>query len=605
MTPLQPSEAQPSTSQATGSLPLAPPRRAWRRLILVAAVLLVGVLAAAAGWFLWFKPDDVTGPSDDDGPVWFTDVTEAVGLDFVHDAGQPGSYFMPQSAGSGGAFIHDADGSLYIYLLQNGGPEGKKNQLFKKQADGTFRDVSQGCGLNIAGYNMGVAVGDVNNDGLPDVVVTQYDGIKLFLNLGGGRFQDVTQKAGLENPVWGASAAFFDYNRDGWLDLVVANYVEYDPKTDCKSAKGEKEFCGPQHLPGRCSKLFRNCGKVEAFAGLAVPGVRFEDVSFASGIGQLAGPGLGVVCADFNGDGWPDVFIANDGKPNRLWINQKNGTFKEEAASRGIATTVMGAAYAGMGVACGDVAGSGMLDLFVTHLGTETHTLWRQGPNRGQFRDTTRASGLLASQWRGTGFGTLMADFDLDGSLDIAVVNGRVLRGGDAAFTVLGFWEPYAERNQLFANDGTGKFRDLSPANKPFCGRWNVGRGLACADFDNDGAPDLLVIAIGGRARLFKNVAPQRGHWLQVRALDPALGNRDAYGAEVRVRAGGRQWLRVINPAQSYLCSNTPLALFGLGTVDRVDAIEVTWPDGSPPQTFEGGAVDRVLVLRKREAAVP
>jgi enediyne biosynthesis protein E4 len=576
----------------------ASPRARRRALLLVA--LLALVLVGALGWFAWFKSGGVNDADDADGPLWLEDVTDAVGLHFTHDVGPTGTYFMPQSMGSGCAIIHEGEGegTLYIYLLQQGGPHGKKNQLFKRLPDGTFQDVSQGSGLDIAGFNVGVAVGDINNDGLPDVVVTQYQGIKLFLNRGGGRFQDVTDQSGLSNPSWGCSAAFFDFDRDGWLDLVVVNYLDFDAKRECLTPQGAKEFCGPNSFGGTSSKLFRNRGPQPT------GGVAFEDVSLTSGIGLLPGPGLGVVCADFDGDGWPDIFVANDGKPNRLWINQHNGTFKDEASSRGVGYTAMGNAYAGMGIALGDVAGSGMFDLFVTHLGTETHTLWRQGPKRGQFEDVTAGSDLLKSRWRGTGFGTLMADFDLDGALDLAVVNGRVISGGDACFTDLGFWEPYAERNQLFAGDGTGKFRDLSPGNQPFCGHWNVGRGLACADFDQNGAPGLLVTTSGGRARLFRNVVPNRGHWLKVRAWDPKL-QRDAYGAEVRVRAGTRTWLRLVNPAQSYLSSSSPLALFGLGTIDRVDAIEVTWPDGSPPEQFSGGAVDRMLVLRKGEGKAP
>jgi enediyne biosynthesis protein E4 len=331
--------------------------------------------------------------------------------------------------------------------------------------------------------------------------------------------------------------------------------------------------------------------------------VRFEDVSFASGIGRLAGPGLGVVCADFDGDGWQDIFVANDGQPNRLWINQKNGTFKNEAVSRGVAYNSMGNAEANMGVAAGDFTHSGMLDLFVTHLLTETNTLWCQGP-RGRFHDRTVESGLAAPRWHGTGFGTVAADFNLDGELDLAVVNGAIARGSAPKDTGLGFWEPYADRNQLFANDGTGRFRDVSTANKAFCGRWQVGRGLACADVNGDGAPDLLVTAIGDRARLFRNVAPDRGHWLKVRAVFPEL-KRDAYGAEVRVRAGGREWLRLINPAESYFCSGLPIGLFGLGAADQVESIVVTWPDDGSREVFKGGAADRVLVLRKGEGNAP
>jgi hypothetical protein len=308
------------------------------------------------------------------------------------------------------------------------------------------------------------------------------------------------------------------------------------------------------------------------------------------------------VCADFDGDGWPDIFISNDGQPNRLWINQKNGTFKDEAVSRGLAFTDMGKAYAGMGVAIGDVSGSGMFDLYVTHLGSETNTLWRQ-EKRGQFRDRTFSSGLASAARHGTGFGTLMADFDLNGSPDIAVVNGRVVHGGPAKDPALGFWETYAERNQLFANDGTGKFRDISPSNPAFCAYWNVGRGLACADFNNDGAPDLLVTSIGGRARLLRNIAPNRGHWLKVRALDPKL-KRDAIGAELRVRSGTQEWLRLINPCVSYLSSSEPTGLFGLGKTTAVDSIHVTWPDGTV-EVFPGGAVDRAVEVRKGEGRAP
>jgi hypothetical protein len=541
-------------------------------------------------------PTQPTPPAEEpDGPAWFEDVTDRFGLDFVHDPGPDGSYFMPQCMGSGCALADlDGDGRPDVLLLQNAGPKSSSgNRLYRQLPDGRFQDVSAGSGLDFPGFNMGVAIGDVNNDGQPDVLVTQYGGIKLLLNRGGMTFADVTEAAGLSNLLWGTSAAFLDSDRDGWLDLVVVNYLDYDPSRPCVSPGGVPGFCHPSAFPGTVAKLFRNRGPQPAGG----PPVRFEDVSLASGIGKLAGPGLGVACADFDGDGWPDVFVANDGQPNRLWINQKNGTFADEAVSRGAAYTLMGQAYAGMGVALGDVDNDGLLDLYVTHLTTETNTLWKQGP-RGMFRDRTQEWQLAAPRWRGTGFGTLMADFDHDGSLDIAVVNGRVQRGPAKDTGLRPYWEPYAERNQLFANAG-GRFKDVSVNNPALCKAFNVARGLACGDVDGDGAPDLLFTTIGGKARLLRNVAPDRGHWLKVRATDPKL-NRDALGAEVRVEAGGRTRLRLAGGADSYLSASPPVAHFGLGGADRYDAVRVTWPDGLK-EVFPGGPTDRAIELRRGE----
>jgi hypothetical protein len=526
---------------------------------------------------------------------WFLDITEKSGIRFIHDAGPTGSWFMPQIMGSGAAlFDFDNDGRLDIYLIHNGGPSGKKNQLYHQEKDGTFKDVSAGSGLDVAGFGMGVAVGDVNNDGLPDVLLTEYGKIRLFLNNGNGTFKDVTKESGLENNLWGTSAAFFDYDRDGWLDLIVVNYVEYDHARECLNS-GERDFCGPNVFKGTVAKLFRNQGQ----AGTPL----FEDVTLKSGLSRKPGPGLGVVCADFNGDGWPDIFIANDSKANHLWINQRNGTFTEEAEARNVAYNGYGQMLGNMGVTIGDVAGSGLFDLFVTHLTDESNTLWRQ-ESRGLFKDGTVAARLAIPGWRGTGFGTVLADFDHDGWPDLALVNGRVLRGSvqnDGGLDP--FWAKFAERNQLFANDGSGRFVDLSPTD-PFSQPPGVSRGLACGDIDGDGALDLLVTTVAGPARLYRNVAPKQGHWLMIRAIDPAR-RRDAYGAVITVHAGGRRWLGFINPGQSYLCSNDPRAHFGLGELDHVDSIHVQWPDGdAAEEIFLGGKTDRLIVLHRGEGVI-
>jgi hypothetical protein len=495
--------------------------------------------------------------------------------------------------GSGAAlFDYDGDGRLDIYLLHNGGPNGHTNVLYHQEPDGTFRDVSKGSGLDVAGYGMGVAIGDVNNDGRPDVLVTEYGRLRLFLNNGDGTFTDVTREAGLESPLWGTSAAFVDYDRDGWLDLVVANYLDYDPSRGCNGEDGRRDFCTPTNFSRTAATLYRNQGRRVGTEHR----VRFDDVTLVSGLGRLPGRGLGVVCADFNGDGWPDIFVANDMQANHLWINQTDGTFKEEGILRGVAFNGMGQAKANMGIALGDVDGQGRFDVFVTHLGEETNTLWKQ-ESRGFFRDRTLAARLAGPCQRGTGFGTVLADFDQDGALALVVVNGRIRRGSSAgAGAIPPFWQPYAEHNQVLANEA-GRFRDVSGANGALCGPPGVYRGLAVGDVDGDGALDLLVTGVAGPARLYRNVAPRRGHWLLVRAIDPAL-HRDAYGAEVTVQAGSRRWQSWCNPGSSYLCSNDPRAHFGLGSASRVESISVLWPDGSR-EDFDGQDADRAVVVRK------
>jgi hypothetical protein len=571
-----------------------------------AAQCLLPLLVAIALGCTAAPPNDDTEPGP---PPWFEDITKQSGLNFVHDAGKPGRYFMPQIMGSGAAlFDFNNDGRLDIYLIQNGGPDsGSKNQLYRQEKDGRFTNVSAGSGLDVAGYGMGVAIGDVNNDGWPDVLLTGYGFIKLFLNNGNGTFRDVTKESGLDNILWGMSASFVDYNRDGWLDLVVVNYLDYDSSHECFQLAGRREFCHPKQFPGTVTKLFRNNGTsrrrsepTRSKEGLAAPTVpQFEDVTLESGLGRKPGPGLGVVCADFNGDGWPDIFVANDAQPNRLWINQGDGTFKDEAVARGVAYA-SGQAMGNMGVAIGDVDGDCLFDLFVTHLTEECNTLWRQEP-AGLFRDRTAAMGLVGTRWRGTGFGAILADFNNDGYLDLAVVNGRVTRGPGPGNQALGpFWGPYAERNQLFANDGGRRFVDIS-ATDPFSGTAALSRGLACGDIGGNGALDLLVTTANGPARLYRNVAPSGGHWLIVRALDPAL-KRDAYGAVITVNTGQRSWVGSVTPGQSYLCSNDPRVHFGLGQAARVQSILVRWPNG-PDETeeFEGCGVDRRVVLRRGE----
>ncbi len=521
----------------------------------------------------------------------FEDATQRLGIDFVHDCSDASDHSMVRIMGSGCAiFDADGDGRPDILLLQNAGPQStSKNKLYRQSENGEYIDVSAGSGLDFAGHNMGVAVGDIDGDGRPDVLITQYRGVKLFRNLGGCRFLEISTESGIVNPYWGTSASFFDYDRDGRLDIVIVNYITYDPKLECLDSAGKRDFCGPSHFPNSGSpiQLFRNLGTDKQGA------VKFENVSQYSGVGRMSSPGLGVYCCDLTDDGWPDIFVTNDAMPNHLWVNQKDGTFREEAVLRGLAFNGDGKTAANMGIAVGDVDGDGMLDLFVTHLTIEMNTLWKQGP-AGRFSDRTLSTSAVATKWRGTGFGTIMADFDLDGWPDIAIANGRVHRGIEESTGLPPFWNLYGERNQILRNNA-GKFADVSIGNPAFCNYANVARGLAVGDINGDGRPDLLVNSIAGPAKVFLNNNRDR-QWLAIR---PLMSNGQlAYGAEVRIVSAGRTQLRVMQPTDSYLSSSNPELLFGMGEAKNYEEIRVRWPDGKS-QSFAGGPCGRRMDVRQ------
>ncbi len=526
----------------------------------------------------------------------FTDVTKHAGISFVHADGQRASYEFPRSMGSGCAWL-DANGDdrLDILLIQ-GGPQSDTESprllaaVYLQKEDGRFADFSLEAGLMGSGYGMGVAVGDVDNDGDSDIYLPKYGPDQLFLNDGTGRFTDITQDAGIINPQWATAAAMTDLNRDGWLDVVVANYVDYFPGTFCADAAARQDFCGPQDFRGTPNRVFMNLGRSDDGK------VHFEDRSAASGLASLPSKSLGLVCRDFDNDGDTDIFVANDGEANQLWI-QNEETFTDEAFVRGVAVNRFGEPEANMGTLIGDFSGDGQLDLLVTHLSGEMNTLW-QGDARGYFMDQTSRFRMGAAGLAQTGFGIVASDLDCDGRLEILVANGKVKRDRHRIFSGGDFWAAYAERNQIFlARDSDlQEFRD---GNAGFTGPEEVSRGLATGDFDQDGDQDLLVTSIGVPARLYRNDAVRTGHWLSVRPYDPER-KRVSYGAKVTVIAESRSWSAEIIPHTSYLSSLEPLAHFGLGAVSILTSVEVVWPDGPfMVEVFVAPATDqRVELIR-------
>ena len=527
---------------------------------------------------------------------WFPEVSNQHDLIFQHQSGATGELHTPEIMGAGAALLdYDGDGDLDVYLT-NGNPSllqgdsrgGAANRLFRQEDDSTFRDVTAESGLGDEGYGMGVAVGDFDNDGDPDVYVTNYGPDRLYRNRGDGTFEDVTDAAGVAVDGWSASAGWFDYDKDGFLDLFVTRYVDYRADKKCFDAAGRPTYCGPTEFPPVHDVLLHNDGDGT-----------FTDVSDAAGItGVSAGAGLGLICDDLDEDGWIDVYVANDAYANHLWINLGDGTFDERAVVAGAAFNLHGEPEAGMGVVGADLDGDERIDLFVTHLSLETNTFYENLGN-GSFVDATGQRGLGQSSMALTGFGTAAFDADLDGDLDLVVANGKVNRAEPREDSWVGEpWSWFAEPNLFYRNDA-GTFTALLEPVETLVAPVEVTRGLAAGDFDGDGDVDLLLANIEGPARLYRNDATTGGRWLTVRAVDPRL-RRDAIGARVLVHLGGRTMLRSITRSGSYLSSSDPRAFFGLGDTEEIDGIAVRWPDGLV-ERFPGGTANRHVVLVRGE----
>jgi hypothetical protein len=431
---------------------------------------------------------------------------------------------------------------------------------------------------------MGTAVGDINNDGLPDLYLTNLGSNQMYLNKGDGRFADVTKESGTDDPRWSTSASFFDYDRDGWLDLMLVNYADFSVTNspNCYAATTARDYCTPRVFRAPGNRLLRNKGN----GG-------FTDVTVRAGVDKEFGHGLGVVTADFNDDDWIDIYVANDGDQNQLWINQKNGTFSNEALLAGAAVNRNGQAEAGMGVDAGDFDGNGTEDIFVTHLMDETNTLY---VNLGQtlFEDRTRESGLGVPGRRFTGFGTFFFDYDNDGWLDLFVANGAVQLLPELVRKKDPF--PLGQPDQLFRNTGKGSFVEVVDDVGQAFQLLETGRGAAFGDVDNDGDTDVLVTNNNGPARLFVNEVGNRSHWLGLRIV--GIDGRDLLGAKLEIVVSKNRALRRrVRTDGSYLSSNDPRVLVGLGTVDRVELVRVRWPDGTLEE-FKNLSVDQYNTVK-------
>jgi hypothetical protein len=554
------------------------------------ALVIAGTFAACGGEAPTSTPG--TTPPLASSP-WFADEAAARGLTLRHRSGHAGTVFrLPEIMGGGAAlFDMDGDGDLDALLVQSGtlgGPDtGQRHGLYRNDGSGRFADVTSGSGVDVAGYGMGVATGDYDGDGDPDVYLTNLGANVLLRNDGGGRFTDVTAAAGVAGSGWSTSAAFVDIDADGWLDLFVTRYLGWTPERErqCFSLTGVVDYCSPRNYDAPTTDLlFRNTGRGT-----------FADVSASSGITAAVGNGLGVVADDLDGDGRIDLFVANDGTPNHLWINQGGGRFAELALQRGVAIDQDGAPKAGMGVHVADVDGDADNDLLVMNLDTESDSYFR---NDGRFFvDATNSVGLRVASRRFTRFGMALLDFDNDGRLDLYEANGRVgLQGSTFAA------DPYAEPSLLFRGVDGPRFEEVQPRGGVATPIIRTARAAAFGDIDNDGGLDVLVANRDETPTLLRNVVPARGHWLMVSAKD-ARG-ADALGAQLTIRAGGRALRRDVRTAYSYLAANDPRVHVGLGAVTAVESIDVRWPDGVT-ERFGPFEIDRVVTVRRGTGVTP
>jgi hypothetical protein len=526
--------------------------------------------------------------------VTFRDITAQAGIHFTHNNAAFGKKWLPETMGPGCAFIdYDNDGYPDILLVNGEDWPGHAKtastlKLYHNNHDGTFTDVTRKAGLAVSMFGMGVAVGDYDNDGHDDIFVTALGQSHLFHNNGNGTFTDVTKAAGMWGPnEFSTSAAWVDYDRDGKLDLVVANYVQWSPATDiyCTLDGAHKSYCTPESYKGTSARVWHNLG-----------GGKFEDATQTAGLGDPTSKSLGVAILDYNGDGWPDILLANDTQPNKLYLNRQNGTFEEKAVSAGIAFSEDGVARAGMGVDAADYDRSGRASLIITNFANQMLSLYHNEGN-GLFVDEAPSSEVGRNTLVTLGFGCFFFDYDNDGWPDIFVADGHIENEIERVQKRVS----YAEPPHLFRNLGGGKFQEVTAQVDGAFASPKVARGAAYADMDNDGALDVLVTTNGGRAWLFHNEGGTN-HSLRVKLVG-TKSNRDGIGAVVRVTSGGSKQWQMLRSGSSYLSQSELVLTFGLGGATKVDAVEVQWPSGQVDK-LSGLAGDATVTVEEGKGVV-
>jgi hypothetical protein len=570
--------------------------RLFRDLMLIPAILMAGgacrpIQIAAA--------QQPAKPSNVSIPVRFTDIRKSAGITFVQDStGSDQKYYL-ETMGTGVGWIdYDQDGLMDLYLVQSAATDAYKpssplcSALYRNNGDGTFTEVTAKAGVGGEGhYGQGVAVGDYDNDGFPDLYVTGYGRAILYHNNGDGTFTDVTARAGVaDEGAWSTSAGWFDFDKDGWLDLVVTNYLDWSPKNNLwcgERAPGYRSYCNPNDYKGQKTKLYRNNHDGT-----------FTDVSDKSGVGLPESKGMGLVLADFTNNGWPDIAIANDTWPNFLFHNNRDGTFTDVSLISGLAASEDGRYEAGMGIDAADVDGDGLLDVYITHLDFELNRLYHNNGD-GTFTDMTYSSGIGNKAMLLSGVATKFIDYDNDGWPDILQANGAMVDNVSLYHSMVTYKEPLL----MFHNLGNGHFEKSSDSLGPDFTRPVVGRGLATADFFNDGSVGFAVNCRGDYPELMRNDGGNANHWLEV-LLIGTKSNRDGIGSVLKLSAEGFVRVEQSKGGMSYMSASDPRIHFGLGKRSKIDSLLITWPSGQVDKLTKV-PIDTIIAVKEGVGIVP